>query len=267
MLETPEFGSLQQISGRCKFYFTIFIGGMFKMKKLIFILVIAMLASTAHASMLYEDFETTGDQYSLFGNAFVAGGYLNTPGDWTGGAVLDGTYPASVSDPSIKTATFNFLGNTYEFTSVTYQFGTKGTDLMGTQYAFPQGWLIRYMPLKAGVGNIRLYHNTDVRTEVYNENHEMPGGFDLNADYEMVVEDSGTSVTFWVQDAANPTINTGQVTWDTSTLERFGDQDAMAFVDMEVHGGGFDDVTIVPEPATIALLCFGASVLLRRRRV
>ena len=238
------------------------------MKKLMFVLVIVMLTSSAQAQVLYEDFETTGDQYTLFGNAFVAGGYLNTPGDWTGGAVLDGMYPASVSDPSIKTATFNFLGNTYEFTSVTYQWGTKGTDLMGTQYAIPQGWLIRYMPLKAGLGELRLYHNTDVRTQVYKETHEMPGGFDLNADYEMVVEDSGTSVTFWVQDAANPTINTGQVTWDTSTLERFGDQDAMAFVDMDepAQGGGFDDVNIVPEPATLVMLGLGGLLLRRRRR-
>ena len=59
-----------------------------------------------------------------------------------------------------------------------------------------------------------------------------------------LVEDSGTSATFWVQNAANPTINTGQVTYDTSGLARFGDQDVMHFIDNAepLQGGGYDDV-------------------------
>ena len=235
------------------------------MKNLMFVLVVAMLISTVQAGVLYENFETTGDQYTLFGSAVVAGGYLNVPTDWHGGAVLDGEYPASVSDPSIKTTTFNFLGNDYQWTTVGYLIGTNGLGTMETHHGMPWGWLIRYMPNDNGM--IRFYHNTDTRTEIARGNYPMPGGFDLNADYELVVEDSGTSVTFWVQNAANPTINTGQLTFDTSSA-RYGDQDAMIFADMDVpaQGGGFDDVTIIPEPTTIGLLGLGGLLLRRKRR-
>ena len=94
----------------------------------------------------------------------------------------------------------------------------------------------------------------------------MPGGVDVNTDYEMVIEDSGTSARFWVQNAANPSIKTDVLTFDTTGYSRFGDTDVV-----NPRGvAGIDDVTIIPEPGSITLLLCGllclAFVAWRKRR-
>ena len=249
------------------------------MKKLMFVSVIAMLASTAQVQgYYYEDFETTGDQYTLWGQGAVNDGYLTTTDDWWGGAVLDGEYNGTPTDPSTKTTRFNLQGNTFTWTSLVHFFGTDGTNQLETHHGMPIGVKVRYMPNHNG-GSLRVYdNNADEQDKLFEWFHPMPGGFDIWDDYDFVVEDYGDSVTFWVQNAANPSIRTDAAVYDISGIPRMGNKDAVTFLNFPFYPGdggtdtgGIDSVTIVPEPATIVSLAMGlglvlGGLLLRRRR-
>ena len=188
----------------------------------------------------YEDFESTGDQYSLFGGGYVEDGYLKGSG-----AFLDGTYPAGTAEnPLIMKITFNFLGDTGTWAGAWLGFGSDGTlgwDNKG------DGFILGYFPSIAYLGGatIDLLWNPDdgsVWTDVYwNPGaEEIPGGFDYNADYEMIFEDAGDTLTFWVQLASDPSITTTPVISDISGYTRFGE-----LVSVSGGGGvGIDDITI-----------------------
>ena len=246
-------------------------------KNLMFVLVIAMLVSTAQGQGYYEDFETTGHQYTLWGQGAVNNGYLTTTDDWWGGAVLDGEYMGTPSDPSIKTTTFNLQGNTFRWTSLVHFFGTDGTNQLETHHGMPIGVKVRYMA--NDTSTLRVYdNNATEQLKLYDVEHPMPGGFDIYADYEFVVEDYGDSVTLWVQNAADPSIRTTEAIVDISGIPRMGNKDAVTFLNFPFYPdeggtttGGIDSVSIVPEPATIVSLGLGLSLglgglLLRRRR-
>jgi len=232
------------------------------MEKLIVLLIVSMLC--ASASAFNEDFESTGDQYSLFGGGYVEDGYLKGSG-----AFLDGTYPAgTVANPVEMKMTFNFLGDTGTWAGAYLAFGSDGTlgwDDKG------DGFILGYFPSIAYLGGatIDLLWNPDhggVWTDVYwNPGaEEIPGGFDYTADYEMIFEDAGDTLTFWVQLASDPSITTTPVISDISGYTRFGE-----LVSVSGGGGvGIDDITItiIPEPTMMCLLGLGGLALIRRRR-
>ena len=168
-------------------------------KKLIVSLIISLLC--ASASAFYEDFATTGDQYTLYGDGSV------TSGQFTGsGAIMDGTYAAGTAgSPLTYKATFNMAGDSSTWANCGIGFSSSSATGFGSLL---DGWIIMYVPNLAGYGSYTnatfdlLYNpNTNVWTDVYwngGASNNIPGGFDLNADYELILIDSGDSMDFWV---------------------------------------------------------------------
>ena len=228
------------------------------------VVLVVALANTASAVTFYEDFATTGSQYTLVNNIQVAGGYLTGfdgfTGSWTDFAVLDGSFPASLDIPSNKTMTFNYLGAPDTWTAPYYMFGTDGGASESWGAGVPAGFYVSWFPLYLG-GTMRLEWNQSVAdgagwAKPYEGAGVIPGGFDGSADYEFVIEDSGASVTFWVQDALDHNNRITPVTVDISGYARYGDQDILG-IKWSSSTLGIDDVTIVPEPGSITLLVCG----------
>ena len=233
------------------------------MRKLIVLLIVSMFCASVSAVVFYEDFETTGDQYTLYGGASsVAGGHLEGIADWGHGAFMDGTYATpTAGSPLTYKATFNF-GGMDDYTWATPVIGWSsdgGSGFLGQA----NGFMVAYIPLYEG-GTMDLLYNptgTGVWTDVYWNpgNEPMPGGFDLNADYELVVVDSGDSLDYWVQLASDPSIKTVTITSDISGYARIGELahatamgDDIYIDDFTISGAGEPVGTIDPGSISIS---------------
>jgi hypothetical protein len=215
-----------------------------KRRTMLVIAVAMMVIAATSQAAYYEDFETTGDQYTLEPDAQVDGGYLHQPG-WTGYAELDGTYSASAGAPSIKTVTFNMLGNTATWMALVYQLACDDGTAEGIAFG-RNGIRVQYAANDNGY--LSIYHTDDGWTPLAKEatNTAMSAG--LNTDYDLVIEDYGTSVNCWVQEAANPANKTQTVTADLTGYTRHGNYDGLAYKNdtgtVALGTGGFDSVII-----------------------
>ena len=125
------------------------------------------------------------------------------------------------------------------------------------------GFMLTYIALYSG-GTLNLLYNptgTGVWTDVYWNpgNESMPGGFDINADYELIVVDSGDSLDYWCQLASDPSIKTVTITTDVSVYARLGGLvnttamgDDLYIDDVRVTGAGEPVGTIDPGSISIS---------------
>ena len=217
------------------------------MNKYYFIVLMFCLLLTASAWGFYEDFATTGDQYSLYGGATVSGGHLLGTSGWGQGALMDGSYTPTAGNPLTYKTTFNMDGSTENWATAVLGFGSSGA---GGKLGQADGFLLGYMPnLSSYIGSWNasfdlIWNPSDPWTDIYSDftgtSGVVPGGFDLNADYELILVDSGDSVDFWLQLASDPSIKTNPITVDISGYTRFGD-----VVNASIMKGGYiDDVRI-----------------------
>ena len=222
--------------------------------KIIFVLFVAgvvlffsaVAVQPVHA--YYEDFEDPGNlKGTLVGDATVADGYLRTGGsndpDFNH-FQLEGEFPPGPNKTVI--ITFNMGGNTDTYAGPLYWCGTDGGVSTGFQ-GLQSGYRIWYNPNRPGLG---LVWNQDDHSGVWTDvlysldSADMIPSFDVNADYQLVIEDLGETINFWVQDAVDPLIKT--VTLSSTDLTasgypRFGNIE-MAGYSRQV--GGIEDINI-----------------------
>ena len=184
------------------------------------------------------------------------------------GFLVDGDFPDFSA-----TVSFNFGGDTYSWNVVNYTFGSDGVS---TGYADGMsGVMIWYLPYGG-------YTNPDGWMYILQESDDAavawstiyldqsgavnPGGvYDNTTDYNLqVVDNDDGTLTTWVEEAGNP-LNTGAVyNVDISGATLYGDRIAISG-DFNAGLGGVSAV-VIPEPATMGLLGFGALSLIRRHR-
>ena len=235
------------------------------MKKLIVLLVVSMFAVSASA--YYEDFEDPCNlQGTLYGTATVSDGYMKVHGAATG-FLADGDYPSFTGS-----ATFNFGGNTHQWSEVHFNFGMDGVT---TGYAgAPSCINIRYLPIGAYTqpnGWMYILENDNdpctTWSTIYLDQSGAanPAGYDASTDYTLhVLDNSDGTLTTWVEETANPA-NKGMVyTVDISGATTYGNKIGLS--GGRLQDGGYEDFYIVPEPATICLLGLGALSLIKRKR-
>ena len=256
------------------------------MKKLLVSLVVFALTGSAFA--YYEDFEDPCDlQGTLVGVGSVSGGSLYGSGE---SFLADGWFPNASGN-----LTVNFGGSDYQWRQAAYYFGHDGVT-KGYANA-PAGLMVWWLPWGAYTGPdgwMYVLRNSDtgaVWQTVYIDQSGAvnPAGYSDSADYELIIEEDGATLTTWVQEAANPD-NKGKVyTVDISGETRYGDRvsagigdttgNTVAIKDLAItgflivltetdsstivtEGGGFDtfavelseqpdsDVTVTLDPAT-----------------
>ena len=154
------------------------------------ITVLAVLMCGASASAFYEDFATTPDQYTLYGSASVTGGHLEGTAGWGQGALFDPTFATPTpANPLVYTLTFNMGGmDDYASAAPLVGFGSSGA---GGFLGQANGFMLLYMPLYHGGPTFNLLYNpgSGVWTDIHwnpDPNEGIPGGLDLNADYELL---------------------------------------------------------------------------------
>ena len=244
------------------------------MGKLLLLCGLGVMLCAIPASAIYEDFATTGDQYTLSGNQTVTAGHVDGVYAWDYSvALLDGDYPASAANPVQITATWNANGDGGTWAMPVVGFGSDGNAGGG----HVNGFMVNFLPNYSGghgQNSFMVINGTDGWNDVvweafYDSNGDLqdhfPGGFDSSADYQTVVTDSGSSVDYWVQLASDPTIKTPTTTVDLTGWTRFGDKVYTHAIAGAMYVDGVN-IEIIPEPATICLLGVGALSLIRRKR-
>ncbi len=233
------------------------------MRKLIVLLIFSMLCASASAAVLYyEDFETPGsEQMTLNDGQTVSGGYLSGYDAYplTFG-LLDGTYAASPANPITIETTYNMLTTTYSWASIAVAIGTDSA------VESPTGLVVTFHHQTGTYGG--LLQVQGVNAGIWGTNYQFegpwePAGYDPALDYKLTIVDYGTSLDVGLEEVGNPANNISTTGIDISGYVRAGD--GVMVGNFYNTYAGIDDVTIIPEPATMVLLGLGG-LLLRRKR-
>ena len=230
------------------------------MRKLIVLLIVSMLCASASAVVYYEDFgDPCNVQMTLNNGQTVTGGYLTGFDAYplTLGT-LDGTYAASPANPITIETTYNMLQTTYSWGSVAVVVGSDGvaetpTGLTVTWHHQAYGGRLQVEEVVAGGWGGGWYVQNGIA----------PAGYDPALDYKLTVVDYGTSLDLGLEEVGNPANNFLVTGIDISGYARPGN--SISVGNFYNTLAGIDEVTVIPEPATMVLLGLGG-LLLRRKR-
>ena len=228
------------------------------MKSLRFVVVllaIAGLSSVASASMFMDDFE-----------AYAAGSALHGQGGWKGWD-NDPTWTAYVSSAQANSGSQS--AEIAGAADLVHEFGLAGGLLELTA--------MQYVPTGSTGNSFFLLLNT------YNDGGPYDWSVQLNCDLAggTITSDFGGGATAnilydqWVELKFDIDLNGNTVDeYYNGTLLSTHQWDdtgnlTLGCIDLFANGASpiyYDDVTIVPEPATLSLLCLGGLALIRRRK-
>ena len=221
-------------------YYRLYLMGVFTLKVFVLSVLLTLVGSV---SAYYEDFEDASLQGTLVGVGSVSGGSLYGSGE---SFLADGDFP-NVSG-YLKV---NFGGSDYQWRQVAYYFGHDGvTKGFAGAPAGLMVWWLPYGAYTAPDGWMYILRNDDNAGSVWQTIYidqsgaVNPANYSDSTDYELIIQEDGSTLTAWVQEAADPD-NKGKVyTVGISGETRYGDRVSVGIGDTTGNTIAVKELTI-----------------------